>query len=257
LLLRRLETPSLQIIVEPSEGEDAKFVLVDNAASQPRQIRELVQYKKTESPAYGTENDGEADDWKEGPVKASSLKQWVVKKRPDVSVQDILDNDPNTFFTAIVFGRIEQGLKGFIPEKLTENLASYTGFGKQFSKIFPIDYVHQDDPMQRQTNNKLRFGNEDLRKRIRLLRFGSPVMLELQCRYILEKLYKIPSGAVPTLVDRLLIEIAKREGIKDESKRRLVSSDIDFILAEGRQSKNKWQEATVFLKQQNIVSARS
>ncbi|HEX5889876.1 MAG TPA: hypothetical protein VFY61_14305 [Pyrinomonadaceae bacterium] len=233
------------ITIEPCEGEDAKFIL---SSDQSRAI-ELVQYKKVEAPESTVETNRSGDDWKEGPITASALKKWITRKRPDTSVEDILNQQDNAFFTAVVFGEIAQGLKAFIPAGLQEYLSSYSGVSKEFNEIFPVDYAHQSDPMKNQTNKKLLFGDPALRQRVRLVRFTSPIMLELQCRFILERFYAISRGSSANLVDKLLIEIAKREGYKTETDRQLLRLNFDAILAEGKRAQNKWQNAGQFLQQ--------
>jgi hypothetical protein len=244
LLLRYLENANLTITIEPSEGEDAKFVL----SSDESPVIELVQYKKVEAPESTVEIVKVGDDWKEGPITASALKKWVKRKRPDTSVEDILKQQNNVYFTAVVFGEIAPGLRTFIPAGLQEYMSSYSGVGKEFSEIFPVAYAHQSDPLINQTNKKLLFGDADLRKRVRVVRFASPTMLELQCRFILERFYGISRGSSAALVDKLLIEIAKREGYKTETDRELLRLNIDAILAEGKKPQNKWQNADQFLQ---------
>ena len=244
LLLRHLQNEQLSITIEPSEGEDAKFILTENASP----IIELVQYKKTEATDDTIAPYPASDDWKEGPITLRALKKWVTRKRPDISVEDILNRDSNAFFTAIVFGALPPGLKGFIPEGLQDYMSGASGFGKKFSDIFPVTYTHRTDPLNSQTNKKLLFGDEALRKRIRLVRFASPSMLELQCRHILERFYKVSRVNAPYLVDRLLVEIAKRESYKNETDRQLFKLDIQSILAESRRTQNKWQDSRQFLQ---------
>ncbi|HEV2914370.1 MAG TPA: ATP-binding protein [Pyrinomonadaceae bacterium] len=249
LLIRRLETPNLEITVEPSEGEDAKIVLIGGDNNTVSSVTELIQYKKHEAPDT-THADGRGtDDWNEGLIKASVLAKWITRKRPDVSVQDILEADKDTYFTAVVFGKIDTGIKGFIPENLPALLSSYRGFWSQFSKVFPINYTHPHDPMKIQSNKKLIFSTEDVRRRVRLLRFASPSILELQCRYILEKFYKIRRSAAGDVVDKLIIEIAKREAVKEEVHRRFLAHNIEAILAEGRAARSRWQQSKEFLEQ--------
>ncbi len=244
LLLRYLQNEQLSITIEPTEGEDAKFILTENAS----RVIELVQYKKTESTDDTIGLYPASDDWKEGPITVRALKKWVTRKRPDISVEDILHQDQNAFFTAIVFGSLPAGLKGFIPEGLQDYMSGTSGFSKKFSDIFPVTYTHRLDPLTNQTNKKLLFGDEALRKRIRLVRFTSPSMLELQCRHILERFYKVSRVSAPYLVDRLLIEIAKRESYKNETDRQLLKLDIQSILAESRRTQNKWQDPRQFLQ---------
>jgi|GEM_PF-6411785 len=255
LLVRRYEIPNIEITVEPSEGEDAKFAFSAEGTKESSKIIELVQYKKHESSDDKNGVGVSGDDWREGPIKVSTLKKWVTRKRPDISVLDLLESDDRIFFTAIVFGKIEPGLKGFIPENLHTQLLNFRGFWSGFLTAFPFRHKHSQDPMENQTNKKLVFGTESIRKRVRILRLGSPIILEVQCRYILEKFYQVRRQLSGQVVDKLLIEIVKRETIKDENSRRFLPQDIEAIIAEGRVGKIKWQTPQEFLQPQNSTLA--
>jgi hypothetical protein len=241
LLIRLTKYPDLEVIIEPEEGEDAKFVYPTAGSNGHTQVIELIQYKKRESSQTDSSNLDKAigDDWKEGEITPHKFKKWVTTKRPSVSTVDVLNFHENVFFTAIVFGHPTKGVLKFIPKDLPR-FTSLAGYSSDFTKAFPAEYKHQADPNPPTSP----FGTEAIRSRIRLLRFGSPSILDAQCRRILEDFYETSRRLSADLVDQLCIEITKRETLKgDETRRRLSGQEIKAIIATGKTEQGQWLDA--------------
>lgn len=270
LLVRYLECRDMEIIVEPSEGEDAKFVFSAGEAGGSRPVIELVQYKKREGEESDPQDSGtrqdskkKGDDWKEETIAPYDLKKWVTKKRPHHSVEDILTADENTYFTAVVFGEVHPGAKAFIPEALSRlRMMGFTGYWSDFSKAFPPDYKHEVDPMEDLASGKIKdqrrkslFGTKEVRQRVRLLRFASPSLLEVQCQYLLEEFYNTSRRLSRDVVDKLVLELMKHEAKRDVENRHILTRDIKAIIDSGRAGQGGWQQARKLLRQDSSENA--
>jgi hypothetical protein len=252
LLIRLKEHPSLEVIIEPEEGEDAKFTYPADQNNGYQQITELIQYKKRESSQAEKSDTGEVieDTWREGEITPYKFKKWVTTKRPKFSTVDFLGSNKNVFFTAIVFGDLTPGVRKFIPKDLPR-FTSFSSYSSDFAKVFPANYKHLEDPIP----SKARFSTEEIRAKIRLLRFASPDILDAQCRRILEDVYGNSRRLAPDIVDRLLIEIARRETVKgDETRRRLFGHELNSIIATGKTEQGLWREAKKLLDAANASS---
>lgn len=247
-LVRRLEFPDLDIIIEPSQGEDAQITYLVHKEGNTQTIVELVQCKKRESShdsSAETEN-FKADDWKEGEITPHRFGKWLKEKRPHLSAVDILEANESAYYTAIVFGEISKGLKPFIPKGLPQTLG-FTGYWFEFSSAFPVDFKHSDDPLKSQPSKRA-FGTADVRSRVRLLRFSSPAIIEHQCRFLLEAFYGVSKRLSFDTVEALAREIRKREASIDHENRRLSPSDIETLIAAGLTSQGRWLESRAVLQ---------
>lgn len=238
ILVRKLEFPDIKVVIEPSEGEDAKFFysIEENGAVQ--EVIEFVQYKKRESKDI-LANDLEGDDWNEGEVPFHHFKEWVEKTRFNLSVTDLLDANSLAFYTAIVFGDLAKRVEKFIPRDLPKT-TDFRGYWSGFTKAFPFNYRHQDDPAPYVKART--FGTEDIRRRVRILRFGSPHILAVQCRYMLEAFYNCSRRSSADAVEKLCIEIRKREEANAEEHRHIFASDIETVIASSKVGKRRWEE---------------
>src|SRR5690242_310231 len=149
LLIRRIENPNLTVIVEPDEGEDAKFIYPSNSNGSVQQTVEFVQYKKRESfkSANPSSFSMNQDDWREGKVKLEDIRKWVVETRPSRSVATLLESDARAFYTLIVFGKVKDDAKCFAPA--LPSLLTFA-YPAEFLKAFPADYEHAADPLPSQ-----------------------------------------------------------------------------------------------------------
>ena len=79
LLIRRLEFPDLEAIIESKE--DAIFVYSIDEDGKTQQVTELIQCKKRESQNSMTIHAGvmRGDEWPVGKVHFDDLKKWVEK----------------------------------------------------------------------------------------------------------------------------------------------------------------------------------
>ncbi len=230
LLLRRIKYPDLEVVIDPNEGEDAKLIYA--ATSFSPEIIEFVQYKKHERhPATLISG----DDWNEGHIGVRRLKKWVESPRATSTPLQLLAQSASTFFTVVVFGDFDKGVRNFIPKLPT--MSSFREYCSTFSKVFPADYVHDIDPLPNS------FGSLETRRKIRIVRFSTPAILEAQCRICLELFYGVSRRRSGDVVDTLTQEISRREKRLNELNRVLRASDIAFLLGQGREDTGLWRDS--------------
>jgi len=251
LLLRWFQFSDLEASIEPPEGEDAKMVYTINEGGRSRRVTELIQYKKRESPESdaATVEDYDEDDWQEGPIQPSLLKKWVKTKRADKSVLDLLETDENTYYTAIVFGDLSPTVAKFAVPNLPGTY-TFKEYASRFSEAFPVNYTHASDPQPDSQNLKknLRFGSENTRRRIRVLRFGSPQLIEAQSRLLLELHYGNKKAFSALTFEQLYWEIRRRELSLSEKGQQIDLSALQTIIDEGKVSHAHWQNAAETLQ---------
>lgn len=239
-LIRRLEHPELQAIIE--SDEDARFLYNLEQEGQAKQITELVQCKKKEKTGSDNKHAGTVpgDEWEPGTFDWSDLKKWVEKNKTGQGVIDILEADNDTYYTVLLFGEVVKKVGGYIPAGIRNSMIRW--YSPLFTKAFPVDYRHEKDPV-----TTALFGNPGVRSRIRVMRTGSPAELELICRSILEQCYSVREGQSLTIVQKLRLEIENRGSSKAEN-RLLLSSTVEEIIAAGRLENGNWQPVQSWLK---------
>jgi conflict system STAND superfamily ATPase len=251
LLARFYNHPDLEVVIESSEGEDAKFTYLISDGDEPLKIVELIQSKKRESSHSSDIHAGamQGDEWTEGKITLDDLSDWIEKKRPKRSVSDLMSDDAHLYYTAIVFGELANKVSKFIPEGLRA-ASVFRWPSTKFSEDFPIDYQHKQDPVQGRS-----FATQGIRRRIRILRMSSPSELGVQCELLLRQLYNVSSRKSAEIVQKLRIEIENRGVANGEENRRLLPRDINVIIAQGQSKQGYWQEAQKFLEQNEPARA--
>lgn len=258
-LLRWLQFPDLEATIEPAEGEDAKLVYTVQENGKTRQVVELIQYKKRESAQEKSDNGAAADgdDWREGTIQPSLLKKWVRTKRNDKSVLDLLESAENTYYTAIVFGDLSPSVAKFAVPDLP-SAYTFKEYPSRFLKAFPIDYKHPLDPQPASLglSKNLRFGSEETRCRIRVLRLGSPMLVRTQIRLLLELYYHNNERLSPETFEQLYREIKKCELSLGGETQQLDLGALKAIIESGQVECARWSNAAEVL-QEHLSSGES
>ena len=234
MLVRRQEHPRLKIEVE--HLEDAVFTYPIDARHT---VVELVQCKQTQSSAHGDVHQGygPSETWIKGEFSFGDLKHWMTLPRKGYVAEEYLATHPNSYFTALLFGATNSKLKKF----LTAFPGALRSISAEFSKAFPVDYVHSSDPNPT-TKAARNFGaRTDVRQRTRLLLLDSPPEVELQCRRILETTYRVSVERSAHVVNDLQKLILEKHTASDRVVR---NQDLEVIIASGRRGLGKWRDAT-------------
>lgn len=250
LLIRRLEFPDLEAIIEYKE--DDSFVYSIDEDGKTQQVTELIQCKKRESQDSMTIHAGVmwGDEWRVGKVHFDDLKNWV-EKPAQQSACDMLKNSGHTYYTLLLFGDPAKRVKKFIPEGFPPNFVLRWP-PRSLSEVFPVAYKHQQNPKLSQLTQRT-FGTFDIRCRVRILPIASPIELKTLCRILLEEYYQVSERKSPDIVQKLRFEIEKRSLAKSESEeiRRFSQRDIETIIAAGKTEQGRWLNAQQFLEQDN------
>jgi hypothetical protein len=130
-------------------------------------------------------------------------------------------------FIKIVFGELSNRIEKFMPSGLA-NIPLFASYGSIFSKKFPIDYKHSNDPDPRLNNRTI--GTEGVRRRIRVLRVSSPPEIEAQCELLLRRSYGISESKSSEVIRRLMMRINQRSIDWDEKNRSLLGSEVSEII---------------------------
>jgi hypothetical protein len=259
MLVRRIELSSLnkelsvvdlRTIVEPEEGEDAKFISSAFKSDGLEQTAELVQCKKVESSRSVQLHAGmrPGDVWPMGDITYPDFKNWVVKVRHGQSVADILSANTEMFYTVLAFGEPENRVQKFVPKEL-RNATWLRWYSPLFSRAFPVNYKHSQDPA---VNG---FATPDVRCRIRLLVIDSPFELQSQCEALLRQYYEVSESRAPEVVRRLRLEIENCATASEQANRTLSHGEIETIIAAGRNKQGKWLESRLFLRRGDATPA--
>ncbi|HEX3251336.1 MAG TPA: ATP-binding protein, partial [Pyrinomonadaceae bacterium] len=261
LLLRRIEVPDLNItelsfIVEPEEGEDAKFLSTTLEDRKVKRVFELVQCKKVESVKSPITHAGMSpvDSWAAGTITYDKLKEWVTKKRPTQSLLDLLSSNDQLYYTAIVFGSPAKRVQNFIPNAAASGRYLHW-YSPMYFRTFPIDYRHSKDPAGAQLQ-KGAFGTPEIRSRVRVLPVDSPSEMEAQCVLLLIHHFEVPEGKAPEVVRNLRFEIENRATARNQDGRSFSSGEIEALIAAGRNHPGRWQDAQKLLRPTNATQPR-
>lgn len=229
LLIRRLDVPELQVIIEPSDGSDAKFIYKIDGEGTMKTSIEIVDFRRLEFRNSTRSNQIETDHWFEGAITLQDLRKWFQRKLSLQSATDVLNPNHDTYYTVIAHGNVSKQVESFIPKGISKN-SIFRGYQADFSRHFPINYQHQNDPMHGQPVAK-RFGTEDMRRRIRLLQFPSPPELEALSQLLLENFYGVSSHLSFESIIQLRNEITTHQIASSESQRRLIGRDVERIIS--------------------------
>jgi len=253
MLVRHWQLPTLEeVVIESSEGEDAKFVYSIPTGDGTLRVSELIQCKKRESSMSGHIHAGmgKGDEWQAGKINFGDLTEWVDTKRPHQSVIDILASNEHLRYTVIVFGDLAAAVIKFIPEGLRK-VSPFRWYSSGFSQAFPVTYEHPQDPLIRVKKN---IGTPDIRRRIRVLCVPSPFETAAQCELLLRQFYNVSERRSAEVLRNLRIEIENRGVAQHEEERRILPRDVDSIIAQGRVGQGRWQGAKEFLEQEQSAS---
>ena len=121
--VRFYDHSDLEMVIESSEGEDARFSYLIHRGEESLRIVELIQCKKRESNESSDIHAGamKGDEWAAGKITLSDLSGWVEIKRPKHSVSDLLAADAHLYFTAIVFGELANKVNELMENETLRN----------------------------------------------------------------------------------------------------------------------------------------
>lgn len=248
MLVRRLDYPELQVVVESKEDAVFTYLLPGN-----RTVIELVQCKKKEDEGSADIHAGwgRGEIWRAGEFTFGELKSWMTTPRHGYVAEQFLTANPNSYYTALLFGTLNPKLASFL-----------TGFpgalrcpSEAFSKGFPVDHLHPGDPSRTTVASRTFGPSEDVRRRTRVLLVDSPTAVEIQCRAILENSYEVSGNNSARVVDNLATLLLRRQSASD---RLVLNRDLEPLIAAGRRAPGKWIVATSpeYLDQGNAVSGK-
>jgi hypothetical protein len=259
-LKRRIEFKSqLEPIIQPSEGEDAKFIYTIESRGKTQIIEELIQCKKTETPNSSIPDPvvPSMNKWVANRYYPYMLKKWLEENHKANSSANILTKKENTYYTALLFGEVTPFFSYFIPPILRlgdVSAAPIDGHhwypGSLFEK-FPPKFRHEK--FSEQLKEDLRAAkfksNEGILRKVRLVFLPEPLALKNACRRILEEPpYHIPDSRSPNVVKQLLDEIEKRTNyVIPESDRPPLRGVFDSIIEFAKLGRGGWLAANEFL----------
>lgn len=260
-LKRRIEYPRLEPVIQPSEGDDAKFIYTIESNGKTQIIEELIQCKKIET-SDSSKPDSvvpSTDRWMRKSYYPSKLKEWIEENHKTSPSASILEKKENTFYTALLFGEATPFFKDFTPPKLRLKDGSIALIHDDtcwspgsLSENFPPNFKHGEfsqEAKERLKKARFKTGEEALRK-IRVLFLPSPLALKHASRMILEEPpFHMSSANAVRVVDQLKNEIDKqRNFVIPESDRLPLIGVFDSIIESGKLGQGQWLAANEFLE---------
>lgn len=252
LLIRRIELPTLDVKemnveIEPQAGGDATLRYCQISASGPERLTEYVECKKVESGDSAEIHPGAepGDEYFQGTIDYDKFEGWLTSGSGGRTLLDLLQGDPGSFLTLIVFGRLTKNIGRYEPTSV-KKLGNMNWDLAYYGRAFPASYRHPSDPAGAKGSSKI--GDPDLRSRIRILRVESPRDLKWQCAQIAKEALGVSGERAFDVVDDLHSEIKKRALLANAEARQLPGAVLDRYLQAGRSRPRWWRPAFEVLK---------
>ncbi|HEX8175420.1 MAG TPA: hypothetical protein VF543_09895 [Pyrinomonadaceae bacterium] len=244
ILSRLTAHPDLEAVIEAVE--DAKIIYNIDKDGSRVVITEYVQCKKREKPSNGQIHAGltNQDRWIKGTFYVRELEDWLVTKREGVVTAKLLNDNPNAFYTALIFGYLTPKLELFVPTDVEDYLPIL--YPSNLNEKFDVSHSHKAKSLKLHSKTYNKIISEESLKRVRILTTGSPQELETICWRMLTTpdLFGVSKHKVDSVLNelqRLILEASQIQGS-------ITGSKLREIIQSGRMERGIWQEAGKVLK---------
>ncbi|HEV2707285.1 MAG TPA: hypothetical protein VGV59_15295 [Pyrinomonadaceae bacterium] len=243
-ILSRLSAyPDLEIEVE--SVEDATIIYRSNDSETV--TTEYVQCKKHEQKDDGQVHAGvnSRDRWAKGMFYVRELEDWLVTEREGLITANLLNSNPDAFYTALIFGYFHAKLEPFIPAGLRDLLPILYP-PPDFNEKFPVAYSHAGKSLKLHNKNSQKIITAESLNRVRVISTGSPKELETMCWRMLTTpdLFGVSRHKADGVLNDLLKLIVEASQIQGNIKGRQIAE----IISAGRMEQGLWQGAAEVLE---------
>jgi hypothetical protein len=241
ILMRLADHPDLEIKLESLEDATIRYSPAETLA----ETIELLQCKKHESGRGGEANAGlSVDDlWTPGSFDFNDFREWVMSEREGVMVSRVLAEEPDTFYTALLFGRPGQRLRSYIPATLADAVP-LRFVNPQWLRGFAPDYRHARDPAG---TPKTAFASEEVRKRVRIVPTVAPRELWWACRIYLGEHFRVSHHKIEVLLNKLARMFLEASATQSSFR----GKDLLAEILSSRADRGQWKPGEEFIEASN------